>query len=44
MWEFKQQIKDLHPRNIAPHNYLSNLYMRFEARPDSPLRERGKVY
>jgi len=23
---------------------LSNLYMRCEARPDSPLRERGKVY
>jgi len=23
---------------------LLNLYTRFEARPDSPLRERGKVY
>jgi len=41
MWEFKQ-FKDLYMRIVAPRNFLSHLYTRFEARPDSPLRERGK--
>jgi len=34
-------IKDFCLRIVAPRNLL-NLFTRCEARPDSPLRERGK--
>jgi len=39
-----QQIKDLYLKLLHLAICLSNLYTRSEARPDSPLRERGKVY
>jgi len=37
-----QQIKDLYLRILHLAICLSNLYTRWEARPDSQLRERAK--
>jgi len=43
VWEFKQ-MKDLYLRIVAPRNFFIEFIHEVRSWPDSPLRERGKVY